>query len=85
MSTVIMGIYIVKREDVATCVQNLLTKYGCIIKTRLGLHESLDKSCSSRGLIILEFIEDNVSKIQELQDELNKIDGVTSKTMDFNS
>ena len=37
---VIMGIQVGDREQEAVKVQELLTKQGCIIKTRLGLHEA---------------------------------------------
>jgi hypothetical protein len=31
----------------------VLTGWGCMIKTRLGIHEGTMEDCSERGLIIL--------------------------------
>ena len=42
--TTIMGIVIDPRNTHAVDVQNILTRHGCIIKTRLGLHETSDGS-----------------------------------------
>lgn len=79
----IMGIHIENREEVAGCVQSLLTDYGCMIRTRLGLHEAGESSCSPRGLIILEFFNENKERIEELMGKINKIDGANAKIMEF--
>ncbi len=52
----IMAIKISPRNEVAPKVQEILTKNGCIIKTRLGLHETTNDSCSKSGLILLELL-----------------------------
>ncbi len=87
LSTVIMGIKIGNRDDDALSVQKLLTEYGCVIKTRIGLHEAADscKSCSSRGLILLEFVEKSADKVSELEQKLSEIDSVVVKKMEFGS
>ena len=54
----ILGVLITDRQKEAGKVQALLTKFGCSIKTRLGLHEVTDNLCSSSGLIILELTGD---------------------------
>ena len=56
--TTIIGIKISNRLESAVSVQEILTKYGCIIKTRIGLHEEINGQCSPRGLILLEIIND---------------------------
>ncbi len=43
----IMAIKISPRNEIAPKVQEILTRNGCIIKTRLGLHEATNDSCSS--------------------------------------
>ncbi len=43
----IMAIKISPRNEIAPNVQEILTRNGCIIKTRLGLHEATNDSCSS--------------------------------------
>jgi len=78
----IMGIEIEDREKAAVKVQELLTKHGCIIRTRLGLHE-VDNQCSAGGLILLEFERKESGEHDELKKELNAIKNVVAKTMEF--
>jgi len=80
--TTIMGVRIADREKDAETVQNMLTEYGCYIKTRLGLHEAVN-SCSSSGIIILEFVADSDEHSRELMGKLQAIESVTVKTMIF--
>lgn len=82
MKRIVMGIQIEKREDVAVKVQDYLTKHGCIIKTRLGLHEAGD-FCSSVGLIIVDFLPGKDEEVANMLKDLNDIDGVNAKTMEF--
>lgn len=74
----IMGIQIERREDAAVNVQNLLTRHGNIIRTRLGLHDP-----GSHGLIILDFVENATDEIGELKKELESYKGVAIQTMTF--
>lgn len=78
----IMGIEIQNREELAGKVQERLTQHGCIIKTRLGLHET-GNFCSPSGLIILEFAQDSKGEYDVLEEELNNIDGVIARRMEF--
>ena len=64
-------------------MQELLTKHGCIIKTRLGLHEAAGTMCSSKGLIILEFVSGSDNEVSELEAELNKLKNVLVRRMEF--
>ena len=73
----IMLIAMEERHSNAVKVQKLLTKYGCHIKVRLGLHEA-DKVCSPCGVIILQ-LTDHPKETRELRDKLNEIDGVKAK------
>jgi hypothetical protein len=82
MSRIIMGIQIGDREAEAIKVQELLTKHGCIIKTRLGLHEA-GNLCSSKGLVILEFISGKDEEVETLKKELSAIEDITVDTMVF--
>ena len=50
----ILGIRITDRVKKVSDVQHILTKFGCSIRTRLGLHEVKDDFCSRSGMIILE-------------------------------
>lgn len=80
-----MGVHMVKRHDTATEVQNILTEYGCVIKTRIGLHDAADDRsfCSEKGLIILEFIYGADSEAAEMKAKLCALEDVTVKTMEF--
>ena len=56
--TTIIGIKVKNRLESAVAVQEILTKYGCIIKTRIGLHKEINGECSPEGLILLEITDD---------------------------
>jgi len=80
--TRILGILITDRQKEAGKVQNVLTKYGCSIKTRLGLHEATDDVCSTSGLLLLELTGD-VSEMDKLENELVAIEGTQTQKMIF--
>lgn len=79
----IMGIQVGDREHEAVKVQELLTKHGCFIKTRLGLHDASTVSCSSKGLILLEFLPDTQNEIDAIESELSLLESVTVRKMVF--
>jgi hypothetical protein len=56
MSKSILTVLIGKRKDTAVNVQKVLTGWGCIIKTRLGIHDGVLENCSEEGLLILELV-----------------------------
>jgi hypothetical protein len=80
--TRILGILITDRKKEAGKVQNILTKYGCSIKTRLGLHEATDDVCSTSGLLLLELTGD-VSEMDKLENELVAVEGTQTQKMIF--
>ena len=80
METTIMAVTIDPRSAHAPQVQTILTKHGCIIKTRLGLHEVNQNSCSEEGLIILH-IHSSLDEIKILENELLDVDDVKVKYM----
>lgn len=79
--TTIIGIKISNRLESAISVQEILTKYGCIIKTRIGLHEEINGQCSPRGLILLEIINDEESI--KIANELCDIEEIEIQQMKF--
>jgi len=83
MSKVIMGIKLEERVQSAIEVQALLTKYGCEISTRIGLHVASPESCSTQGLIVLEFIDDADARIAEFEKELLEIGNLVVQKMIF--
>lgn len=74
----IMILLVAKRKESADRVQKTLTGWGCLIKTRLGLHEGVLDSCTNSGLIILELVGD-VKKHKELKRKLELLPGVNVK------
>jgi hypothetical protein len=78
----IFGVHITERAKHASQVQDIFTKYGCSIKTRLGLHEVSDAYCSPNGLILLEMLGDQ-GEIDACLNELQQVEGVETKAMTF--
>jgi len=78
----ILGIYISDRMKESKQVQSVLTKFGCSIKTRLGLHEVTDDYCATSGILILELTGD-VAEYKKLENELLKLEHVEVKKMVF--
>jgi len=78
----ILGISIENRMNASVNVQSTLTKFGCSIKTRVGLHEVTEKQCSIKGLIILELYGDP-KESDALESELKAIVGVNVQKMVF--
>jgi hypothetical protein len=85
MSKVIMGIEVSSRVEEAVKVQELLTEYGCFIKTRIGLHDTDEggRKCSIKGIILLEFVYDADEEIMKLENELGKLKSTKVKKMEF--
>ncbi len=79
----IIGIHISERINDAVKIQDILTKFGCSIKTRIGLHDVSDDYCSPCGLVILELTGD-INECDRLEMELEKVKGVVIKKMTFN-
>lgn len=80
----IMAILQEQRVETATQVQHVLTKYGCYIRVRLGLHEGIEDSCSPSGLILLQLNGEPVP-LEEFEQDLKAIPDVKVKymTLDF--
>jgi hypothetical protein len=79
--TTILGIQLSNRVETAKEVQNILTEYGCCIKTRLGLHHTPKDGCANYGLILIELPEDN--QCDELAEKLSAVSGAIVKSMVF--
>lgn len=82
MKREIMLILVDTRKDQAPYVQKILTEWGCLIKTRLGLHDGVLDNCSNSGLIILELVGEKEKQVQ-LKDRLNVLPGVKAKVIDI--
>lgn len=79
----IIGVRMDNRIDNAVKFQEILTKNGCKIKTRLGLHEVNDEVCSNDGLIVLQPYGSK-EDVEALVKELNSLEGVTARYIDLN-
>ena len=79
--TTIMGIRLDNRTNTAIEFQKTLTQFGCIIKTRLGLHDVSGNKCAPNGIVLLEIIDDEEAKTFEK--ELCKIEGLEIQIMNF--
>lgn len=79
--TTIVGVRLDNRLETAVEFQKILTKFGCIIKTRLGLHEVSEVKCAHNGIVLLEVIDDTESKYME--EALSDIEGIELQIMKF--
>ena len=70
------------RRASAVKVQKVLTDYGCMIKTRLGIHDGVLDKCSDTGLIILELVGAKAKK-SALNKALKPLAGVKTKLVEI--
>lgn len=77
----ILGVHITDRMIHAGEIQDVLTKYGGSIRTRLGLHE-IEAGGSPNGVLILECADDEAT-FNELAEALSDVTGVEAKKMVF--
>lgn len=80
MDKAIMIIHMHQRRQAAPSVQQALTDFGCIIKTRLGIHDGVLDKCSDEGLIILELVGE-APQTKALELRLRSLPGVKVKTV----
>jgi len=78
----ILGVMINDPLKGADKIQNILTKYGCSIRTRLGMHDMDEEYASESGLMLLELIGD-IQESLRLENELLALEGVDVQKMVF--
>jgi hypothetical protein len=78
VSKTVLLILIDHRKNSAPKVQKILTGWGCLIKTRLGLHDVAQNDCSEHGLMILEMVGSSKDQ-KELTRKLDLLAGVKAK------
>ncbi len=83
MGKLIMGLKVSQRQETAKALQDVLTKYGCIINTRLGFHDASAEACSEQGYIVLEFVSGTDEEVSAMKAELEAIGGITVATMEL--
>lgn len=77
----IMLIKVGGRSKNAPKVQEILTDYGVIIETRLGLHQN--DGDESKGLIILRLETNEEEAIKELYEKLDALHNVVVTVVDI--
>jgi hypothetical protein len=77
----IMGVHVTDRVRHVEEVQKALTRHGCAIRTRLGLHDTHGEHCSPDGLILLELLDE--AEGWKLSEELAQIEGIDVQHMIF--
>lgn len=78
----VMAILLAKRKETAVNVQKILTGWGCMIKTRLGIHDGVLDDCADTGLIILELVGEP-DKMREFRRKLELISGVKAQLVEL--
>ncbi len=73
-----------KRRSAAVNFQKVLTDFGCIVKTRLGIHDGVLDKCSDTGLIILEIVGSDKEK-KGFSAALKKVSGLKIKVVELSS
>lgn len=82
MKKTVILVMVSSRKESASKVQQVLTGWGCMIKTRLGIHEGVLDDCTESGLIILEVVGEEEKKA-EMERKLGVIPGVVAKRVDL--
>jgi ACT domain-containing protein len=79
---IILGVHVTDRVPHSSEVQGVFSRFGCNIKTRLGLHDVSEDYCSPGGLLLLEFVGEE-ARCDEMVEALSKIKGVEVQRMIF--
>lgn len=74
-------VHVTDRLKEVPAVQQSLSQFGDVIKTRLGLHEISEEYSSPQGVLILEIVGE--PKAKRLQKALEKIKGIETKLVVF--
>jgi hypothetical protein len=78
----ILGVMINDPTQGAEKIQSILTKYGCTIRTRLGLHDIDENYATETGLMLLE-LRGEMQEYLRLENELLALEGVEVQKMVF--
>lgn len=78
----IIGIHVSNRVKKVSRVQEILTSYGCSIRTRLGLPDTENPTGEESGLILLEMTGDP-QEFLRMENALLEIENLEVKKMVF--
>ena len=83
MATItILGVLLHKRNEFSQEFQEILSRHGCNIKTRIGIHNASDNVCSPDGIILLDVIG-NETEIKALENDIKSLEGTEVQKMKF--
>lgn len=82
MQKTLLLILVDGRKKSAVNVQKILTEWGCLVKTRLGIHDGVLDNCSESGLLILEMVGET-EKHEELARKISVLPGVSTKLVNL--
>ncbi|MBK6346372.1 MAG: hypothetical protein IPN08_07525 [Bacteroidales bacterium] len=81
--TRILGVNVSNRTEVAAAVQKVLTRYGCSIRTRLGINDLEEEGIQGAGGLIILELSGEPSEWEKMENELRSIDKIEVNRMDF--
>ena len=81
MDCKIMVVKIGSRRERSPEVQEVLSKFGCSIKMRLGLHET-ENVCSDEGLLILQLTGER-DEMKKLEKALGNMKDISAMLVEF--
>ncbi len=79
---IILAIHITNRMENAKRFQEVMSKYGCYIKTRIGLHDASESYCSTNGVVLLELLGDR-EQAESMTKDLEEIEGIEVRPVIF--
>ncbi len=81
-ASIILGVQLKQGSGQALKLQQIFSKYGCVIKTRLGLNETDPDNGTQQGLIILE-LQGDKADCHNLINELSGLEDADVQKMTF--
>lgn len=79
---IILGVKVSGRSQNVGKIQSLLTSYGSVIKTRLGLHDITDDPANPFGLVLLD-LEGDANELARFEAQLLMIPDIEIQKMYF--
>lgn len=64
--TMIIGVNLSDRAESSLEFQEILTKFGCSIRTRIGIHHPEQGVCTNRGIVLLDVAGEEPLLVEEL-------------------
>ncbi len=82
MAKTVLVVLVGDRTETAGKLQQVLSGWGCIIKTRLGIHDVNLEDCPKEGLLVLE-LAGSKEQNEELARKIGVLPGVSSKLVEL--